>query len=211
MTMNFRNIAASLTTILGNAEAGRYQTIGFQRQVTSADESLNILRMVQVYYSSGEFSTQGSPVNGPTQHDATYNIDLRVASPATADLSVINNPVSTPAEIAAAIASMAESAQIANESIDELMDIIYQVIMDARNYDLGQSIGTVANRFIHGTQKDQPVPQGEYVVLTGSIQFRVRTYEEVLGDTGTAGGIYDTTIDIDGDDVEKTGILVNNT
>lgn len=212
MTMNFRTIKDSIIdNVLGPAEAGRFQTIGFQRQTTDGEEVLGSNRFVQCYYSSGDFSKRGGRLNGPTQHDITFRIDLTVSSAAEGDLSVINNPASTPEQVSAALAAMQEATALADASLDELIDIVYQIIMDGRNIDLGLDKGTVVDRWITDASKDQPVPQGEFVVLTGAIRFTVRTAEQIPGDTGIAANIFDTVIDIEGDDVEKTGVTVVNT
>ena len=77
--------------------------------------------------------------------------------------------------------------------------------MDARNIYAGLDKGIVANRWVDTIQKDTPLPRGEYVLLTGSMILTLRVAELVEGDTGAPGAIFDTTIDIEGDDVERTG------
>jgi hypothetical protein len=210
--MNFRTIKASIINdVLGPAEGSNFQTVGFQRQVKSADETLDTLRMVQVYYSSGDFSKRGGRLNGPTQHDVTYRIDLTVSKAAEGDLAVINDPQSSAVAIATALAAFQEASELADDSFDQLVDLVYNILMDARNIDLGLDAGVIANRWIDNVQKDQPVPRGEYVILTGSMFLKLRTAEQVEGDPGLAGETIDTVIDIDGDDVEKTGVTVSLT
>ena len=54
--MLFRTIqAAIINDILGPAEAGRFRTVGFQRQAKAAEDALDNSRLVQVFYSSGSF------------------------------------------------------------------------------------------------------------------------------------------------------------
>lgn len=206
--MNYRTIKTSLVeNILGPAEAGRFRTIGFQGQGRQAKEVLNSSRTVDVFYSSGEFSRRGSRQGGASQHDITFRIELTVSKAAQGDLSVINNPVSTPQQISTALSNFQEAAFLADNSFDELVDIIYQIVMDGRNLDMGLSKGNVANRFIPRIQKNSPVPRGEYVVLTGSMDLTLRTSEAIVGDT--LGGVateFGVVVDIDGDDNEKTGV-----
>jgi len=47
-------------------------------------------------------------------------------------------------------------------------------------------------------------------MLTGSMDYTCQMIEEITGDTGTAivSPGYEQTLDIDGDDVEKTGVTV---
>ena len=210
--MNFRVIKQSLIdNVLGPAEAGRFQTVGFQRQAKSAEEVKGILRTVQVYYSSGDFPKSSGRNSGTTQHGVIYRVDLTVSEPAKGDVAAINNSASSPAEKAAALLAFQEGSNLTDSSLDELADIVYQILMDARNIDMGLDKGVVASRWVGGIQKDQPVPQGNLVVLTGSMPLSLKTPEIITGDTGTAGNIFDTTIDLEGDDVEKTGVTVDNT
>jgi hypothetical protein len=67
--------------------------------------------------------------------------------------------------------------------------------------------GTVSNRWIDRIQKDIPAPNGEYVILTGSMDLTVRAVEDVKGEEGFGiAEIYDVIVDQDGDDVEKAGV-----
>jgi hypothetical protein len=215
--MQFRKNKDAIVTILGNAENGRYQTVGFQRQTKSADEVLGNDRMVQVYYSAGDFPKKSGRINGPNQHDMTFNIDLTVSRAAEGDLSILQNPASTSGEIAAALLLFSEASELADQSIDELINIVYQVIMDAQNIDFGLTTGSppvatrgvVSNRWIDQIQKNDPVPRGEYVILTASMKLTCRGVELIDGDSGIPGEkVLDTQIDIEGDDVEKAGVTV---
>ena len=209
--MNFRTIKNSIINILGTAEAGRFRTVGFQRQTKSGEEVINNNRLVTVYYSSGAFPKRAGRNTGPVQHDITYRIELTVSKPASGDVSIINNPSSTPAAIAAAIEAIQEAAQLADESIDELFDIVYQILMDARNVDMGLSVGIVTNHWIDSIQKDEPRPKGDLVVLTGSANLTLRTSEQVTGDPGTPGAnIIETISDIKDNIPNITGVLIDN-
>ena len=211
MTMKFRTLKDSIVSILGAAASSRFQVIGYQRQAKDASEVLDASRMVQVYYKSGEFSKSGGRVHGSTQHDITFQIDLTVAKGAVGDVSTMNNESATPSELQAALAAFQDAADLADDSIDELFDIVYQILMNAENYDLGLSEGLVANRWIDTLQKDNPVPRGEYVILTGAARMTCRVSEDIDGESlVTVDGYYDNTIDIDGDDTEKTGVSVDN-
>ncbi len=207
--MKFREVKDNIINILGSEEAGRYQTIGFQRQVKSADEVLDASRMIQVYYDSGAFDKSAGSINGPVSHDITYKIALTIAKSSGGDLSIINDPSSTATDISNAISAFQEASQRCDDSFDELVDIVYQILMDARNYDLGFAKGVISNKWVDQVQKETPMPQGEFVVLTGSMILTCRVSEELTGDDGTPGDkVFDTTIDIDGDSIEKTGVTV---
>ena len=208
--MNFRVIKASIiNNVLGPAEAGRYRTIGYQKQTTDVEDVLDNDRSVQLFYSSSDFPKKGSGLQGPFKHEISYRLELAVSKEAVVDLAVLNNPVSTPAERAAVLNALQEAGDLADESFDELVDIIYQVFMDADNLELGLDIGVAADRWIGQVRKDEPEPTGELVLLTGTMVLTCAASEEAAGDPGVSGAkIIDTVIDIDGDDIEKTGALV---
>lgn len=183
--MNFQTVKASIVNILGIAAvAGGYQVIGFQRQGKAAIEVEDDSRFVQVFYSSGQF-TSGRRVTGPVQHDATFKIEFTVAKAATCDLSVLSDPASSALEKSSALGAMIEASSLADASLDAVFQSVYQTIMDGRNYELGMTKGDVANRWIGDFQKDEPAPNGELVVLTGSCNLTLRCIEEVPGETGT--------------------------
>ena len=209
--MNFRTIKDSIINILGTAAAGRFRTVGFQRQTKAAEECKGNLRLITVYYSTGYFPKRSGRNTGPVQHDITYRIEFTVSSPALGNLTIINNPLSTPAQIATAISAIQESAQLADQSIDELFEIVYQILMDGNNIDMQLPIGTVASRWIDSIQKDEPRTRGDLVELTGSANLTLRTSEQILGDPGTPGAnIIDTTLDIKENIPNIAGTLVDN-
>jgi len=212
MTMVFETVQASIVAILAAAEAGRYQTVGYQRQSVNADTVLDDLRQVQVFFSRGDFSKRAGRNTGSVGHDATYRIELTVSKAAVGELSVLDNPSATPAQLATALANYNEATYEADTSLNELAGIVYQVLMDGLNYDMGQSKGSVSSRWVPSISKDTPTTRGALVVLTGSLELNLRITEAITGDTGTESAeYYDTTIDIDGDDVESTGVIVDNT
>lgn len=209
--MNFRIIQQAIVSILGAAAAGRFQTIGYQRQTKGASEVRGSNRMVQCFFSEGAFPKTAGRMTGPTQHNMTFSIGLTVSAPATADLTTINNPASTSAQISAALLAMQEASSLADESFDELAEIVYQILMDGLNLDLGLSKGGVSNRWVTAIRKDAPAPQGSLVVLTGSVEYTCNAAEQVTGDTGVACEIISTQLDIIDDDVERTGVDVATT
>lgn len=207
--MNFRKVKDSIENILRFHEANRYITSAFQRQSMSAVEFLDNKRTVHILHFNSEFPKNASSLSGPVQNDAIYNLNLKVSKAAEGDVSAIINPTATQQEIETALANFSEASQLAENSINEFIDIIYQVLMDARNYDLGMEKGIVSNRWIDRADKDDPLPVGEYVILTAQLQLSCRIVEIVEGDTGIPGGkVFDTVVDIEGDDIEKSGVIV---
>lgn len=208
--MNFRTVNQAIIDTLGAAAAGRFQVVGYQRQVKSAQEVKDNSRMVQSFYAAGDFPKSAGRQTGPVQHNMTFSIGLTVSAPARVNLSAINDPNATAGQIATALAALQEGADAADILFDELAEIVYQILMDGRNFDLGLSKGTLSKRWINSIRKNQPAPEGALVVLTGTVEYSCNTVEDTPGDTGTAGGIISTVVDIDGDDVERTGVEVNN-
>ena len=209
--MNFRIIKDSIINILGVAEAGRFRTVGFQRQTKAVKECKGNLRLITVYYSTGYFPKRSGRNTGPVQHDITYRIEFTVSNPAIGNLAVINDPISTPAQIATAISAIQESAQLADQSIDELFEIVYQILMDANNIDMQLPIGMVASRWIDSIQKNEPRSRGDLVELTGSANLTLRTSEQIPGDTGTSdANIINATLDIKDNISNIAGTLIDN-
>jgi hypothetical protein len=219
MTMNFETLQLNIVSILGAAAAGRFRVTGYQTMTEDADESLDSSRLVSVYYNEGQFPKEKGGISGPSMHDPTYAIEFMVSKAAEGDLATIDNPASTALEIQTALANVKHAEHLADTSWNELAGIVYQILMDARNIDLGMSVGIISSRWIDNLRKDQPgqigiargILGGKLVVITGSMQLTCVLEEPILGDTGTAGEIYDTTIDLVDDDNERTGVIVDNT
>lgn len=211
--MNFRIIKDSIIeNILEPAEAGRYRTIGYQKQAKSSKATLNNNRTVQLYFDSGDFDGR---YNGPANHKINFNIDLTVSTNAKADLTTINNPVATPTEIATAIDAMQIAAERNDYLLDELVDIVWNLIMDARNIDLGVNRETYPNlsiskRYIDTVQKDNPLPRGEYVTNTAQMRLTCSVTEEPPGDSGLPGDTFNNTINIGDDPNANTGVTQVN-
>jgi len=63
--MKFRAVNTAITTVLGAAAAGRFQTVGYESQGVAAVEIQNNKRIVQSYYSQGAFPKSGGSLSGP--------------------------------------------------------------------------------------------------------------------------------------------------
>jgi hypothetical protein len=211
--MNFRTIKSNVETILGNAAAGRFVVVGYQQQKTSAKEAKGNNRIVRFYYKNGDFPKDKGSLNGPVNHDMDFTIELTCSSSAKVDVATLNNEASTPAQKAAALIGLKEASQEADESIDELWEIVYQILMDARNIDLGSSFN-VANRWIQNFRKDDTLDDGELVVITGLASLTCSIDEQVTGDTPVAGDkVFDVTVPVSYDDtgagISDAGVIVD--
>jgi hypothetical protein len=211
--MNFRKIKLSITgNVLGPAEGGRYRTIGYQKQNTDVEDVLGKNRTVQVFFSSSDFPKNASGLQGPFKHEISYRIELAVAEDSAVNLAALKDENATDADREKAWKSFIEAGDAADDSFDELAEIVFQVLMDARNIDLGLPVGDVSDRWVGQIRKDEPEPTGEFVMLTGAMMLTCSTSEAANGDPGVTGAaIIDTTVDLEDDDVEKGGVKVTTT
>ncbi|MHA1288296.1 MAG: hypothetical protein ACTSPB_12905 [Candidatus Thorarchaeota archaeon] len=214
--MRFRSVKGTLVGLLGAASSGKFVVIGYQDSSRAAPEVLDEKRTIQVFYSAGDFPKSGGGLSGPVMHEISFRVELTVAKSAVGDWNALNNPASTPAELENALENFQISTDLADDSFDELVQIIYQILMDARNIDLGQDVSTdgpVANRWIGQVRKDKPDTRGQYVILTGYMELTCKVDEQVLGDVGTyaADHTVETSIDIQDEnkisDESKSGTI----
>lgn len=209
--MEFRNIKQALVDTLGAGAAGAFDVIGYQKKNKSAD-AIKTNRLVQVYYERGDFPKSGSGLTGPKNHEMSFNIDLTVSETAEADIATLSNPASTPAQRQTALAGVALATERADSQLDELIDLVYQILMSSVNLDLGLAKGTFGSRWVTEIKKDTTIEDSGFAVKTAGLKYTCEAMEEVGEDAGTtpATPTYDTTLDIDGDDVEQTGVTVEN-
>lgn len=206
--MEFIKIRDAVRALLAQQSGGEYTVIGAQKRGKGAIEALDKSRIVEVFYIRGGFPKSAAGVLGPTKHDITFRIDLTVTKGAEGDVATIENPGSTAAERAAAMAAMKESDQLADDSIDQLFAHVYQVLMDARNVDFGLPEYTVASRWVTDLDKNEPVEDGNYTIITGSMVLTCSTSEPVYGYKGIeAGNIADVSVEIDSDEPGKAGVI----
>ncbi len=196
MTMAFRTIKANLVTLLGTQAAGRYRVLGFQEMGKTVEVVNNTDRLVEVYYKSGDFPKSGGSMFATTKHGMTFRIDMSVSRAASVDLTVLNNPASTPVQIAAALTAFDSAKELVDDSFDELFDIIYNILMDPRNQEFGGVKYSVGSRWINGVDKDEISPRGEYAILTGTMRITCSAPEELTGEVGTAGDEVDLELEL---------------
>lgn len=205
--MRFREVKAAFQDLLYENAEGRFRVIGFQRQSKSSSEVLNNDRLVQVYYSEGEFKKSAGRMQGSKTHDITLEIDLTTSARADVDITVLDSANATESQKATALASLKEAAEKADEKCDELIDHVYQIIMDARNIKVGLETGEISNRWVSTIVKDATIERGDFVVKTANMKYSCRVQEEVQGDIGFQPNpaIFDSDVPYD-----HTGVLVEN-
>lgn len=206
--MQFQTVRDAIELTLNTDAAARYQVIGYQVQGTSAEE--RAIPTVAVFFGSGDFPQSGGSIADANKHDASFRLEFTATAPSKGDLATLQDDLATQAQLAVALATFQDAARDVDRIFDQLFSDVYGVIMDARNETFGLAVGAVSSRWIGQISKDNPVPKGEVVMLTGSAQLTCTMEEQVLGEVGTVGTIFDTTVDLDGDDVEQTGVRVDN-
>jgi len=220
--MRFREVKEALITLIGNAaDAGdgdRYRTLGYQSQAEAASQNLNSDRSVQVIYQRGELPKSGGYVAGPFLHNMTFSVQMVVSKATKGDVATLEASESTALQRASALAGFQKAAALADDSLDELIDIVFQVIQRADNIDLGDS-EPVASRWLSDIQKNEIAEHGELVIATASMTLTASVSEDVLGasvlNLDEEGALLPTTIDTtlevtEDADEGKAGTYVEN-
>lgn len=210
--MNFRTLKQSIIdNVLVPAEQGQYVTSGYQGQRKDS-EVINDNRQVTVYYSEGEMPKGAGQSYGDVMHDTTFLIELAVATAAEVDLATLNDDDATQSEKATALRNINEAGKIADDQMDELIDVVYQVLMDNRNEQMGlnppadrPNLKPVSGRWIDQIRKDNPSDDGEFLVLTASMRLTCRIEETVTGEDLRDFGnkVFDNDITLEGDIAEQ--------
>ena len=208
--MQFRKTKKNLMTILNQAAKGRFRVVGHQVQVVDSTEILGKKRRVQVFFAEADYPKGESGQASTVQEDAVYRIELAVSAATKVNLAVLNDPTALDAQREAALDAFKSSSELADDSMDEFYDLVWNILMDGRNADLCEEAPFKAkNRWIESFRKENPVPQGEYVELTASIQFSCKLVEQPDGDIGVkvSQPAFDITDDVNENNSNNTGSL----
>jgi hypothetical protein len=207
--MKFRTVRDSVRRLLDDKSAGEYRVIGSQKAGKHAESVLNHDRLVEVYFSRGDLPKSGGSLAGPNRHDITFRIDLTVSKSSEGDVAVLEDSDSTAAAMATALGDMKESGLLADDSIDELYELVYQNLMDARSLDLGLNEGDVASRWVSQLAKDEPIKTGNYTILTGSMLLTCTVAEQVTGYKGvTVEPVFNADLELSTDEPGLAGVQV---
>ena len=182
--MEFRIVKDAIVKLLGDNAGGRFRVLGYIHQVENAEEFKHNDRLVHVYYTDGQFPKSSGRMIGSKTHDLTVNIDMAASAAASGDITALNRPGATPQEKAAAIAAIKDASEVADTQIDEMIEYIYMILMDARNIDLGLPKGEISSRWIGEIKKDTIVEGGDLVLKTANMKYTCRVQEVVFGDIG---------------------------
>jgi len=214
--MNFRIIKDAIAQTLCNHQGSDFRVLGYQRQTKSAKEFTNDNRLVLVYYNEGEFPSRASSNQYCAKHNLRFNVEFTVSAAATGDIATATDATATARERADAIAAIKEATEKVDNQLDELIERVYQILMDAKNRDFGLPAGTLSGRMIERIKKDDTIQDGELVVKTGIMDLICSTTEDIAGyvdpDPGSEKTI-NTVFEMAGidevqDDVQKTGLEI---
>ena len=216
MTMAFRDVASALVTLLGTDGATSFRTVGYQQQSVDAEELDGSDRLVQVFYAGGSFPKTGGAVTGSRSHHARYRLELMTSSRVGMDVTRLDADGSTVIDRAQvlAAAATAEAAKRANDSWDDLLDDIYQILANPEHRDLDLKF-PIGSLWIDRTEKDAPAITGERVVVTGLVELTCELQETATGATPVEakGGVDVTRLIIYNQDEtidnSKAGVLVD--
>ena len=182
--MVFEQLRDSIEALLLANQSTYFRTIGEEKQAPDAREALGNLRFVEVFFSEG---TRGKgSTKQETEHDVKYQLIFTVSAAATADISVLekDSGATAPQKAAALLASTAGS-RIAGKSIDALYRMIWQIIMDPVNEDLGLDKYTVGNWELNNFKKFSPVDHGKLITIMASADLTATVTEKATGATPT--------------------------
>lgn len=190
--MVFERVRDAIETVLVANQGSLFRTIVGQRERVDAKEVKDVLRTLQVFYESGEY-TDSSSGKQAKEHACEYRLEYKLSRAATADLSVLNNDAATPAQLQAALLAADEGSTLADKAMDEFRRIISQILLDPKNRGLGIA-GTPNNRGSFGYtmsrqklvrfRKNQPLQKGGLIVLTAS-----ETFETIVTETFDGAGV----------------------
>ena len=225
--MAFRVIKyAIINKILLPNRGGLFRVMDYPYPILGAEETLNNKRVVSVYYAEGDLK-KGS-IYSPI-HDMNFHIDLFISADAKADLLVLKKQFGEDFQQTAYANAMNElqlAERRADALMDELINIVYQLIMRKENDQLGvdrlePAIDLrIGNRMIAGVQKGVPIREdktSKFVSMEAQMVLKCRANEKVtgqppIGKTGIGGGAeFHFDLEVNEDEITKAGVLANTT
>jgi len=208
--MRFQSIQTALVSTLGAAAASRYRTVGYEDRPISSDEVYNTNKLVSVVYKSGVFPRDTSSHSGPATHTCNFDIELLLSQPAKVDVATLESGSSTAVQRATALAALQDSKNLANAALDSFIDIIWNILLDNRNMNLGLDQAYIGNRWINGLDKDDPMYFSDCVICTAKLKYEIEVQEDFTGDIGTAGDKINLTLKLNDEPTDgQAGVSKN--
>jgi hypothetical protein len=199
MTMLYRTYGDALKTILETNQGTDFVTYGYNARQKDAREYQGDNRTVEVVYEGGMYPKASGSRAGGQNHEMRFGVTLTVSEASKGDLATLDDPTAhTPLELQTAIAGLKFAEHAADESIDELADIVYQIVMSAANMDLGlegQAVNPPASTWVSDFEKEKPTRLGDLVVIRGKFMFTCQGTEEVTGLNPVTGDAIEITLE----------------
>ena len=195
--MEALRLKKSIEKLLDGHTNGRYLVNNPQRRKTDA-ESIFLMPQVTVFYAAGDFNKSKSSVNGPYHQDASFNIHVSAGTKTKVNLAVLRDLASTPEQLASAIAETDNAMMLLDEKIDDLLSLLFDIIMRPENRNLGADY--ITNRWVSRISKHDPEPMGAIITGAATITLTAQCSEEVTSEEGVpaGNGAVDTVLEFGG-------------
>lgn len=194
--MNFQTIHTAIVTLLGTEAGGNYRVLGYRNTPEDAENIRNTNATVAVYFKRAVPVRKSNSLTGPFDHECTYIIELKISTPAEADLATLNDPVSTPTQRATAMGNIENTKALANTALGVFIAAVFADLMDARNVDLGLAKGVARSRRIEAIETEEPGYIGDLIISEATMNLVLTTEETVTGDEGVESDAIDLSIKV---------------
>lgn len=191
--MNFQTIHTAIVDLLGTEAAGAYRVLGYQNIPEDSENLKDTNQTVAVYFKRAVPARSSNSLTGPFDHECTFNIELTISTPATADIETLNDSGSTALERATAMTNIESTKALADVELNAFIDLVFADLMDARNVDLGLAVGVARSRRVESIEKEDPVYIGDLIVSKATMNLILTTEETVTGDEGVESDVIDLT------------------
>ena len=206
--MMITQVKTALKPALVAGADGNFYVVGSQKQSINAEKQIKDLPRVMVNFANSTYPDTNSFQVG---RDSILNVVIKtsVAVPIYVDLSVLNDEGATAGARATALANAQDICDTSNDLINEISEFVYQIVEDARNYDLGFPVGQVRDRHIDDLTIFEAQRDGQLAIASSTFNFSCRVTEEVDGETGTAAvDVANGDIKPNSEDTDNAGVIV---
>jgi hypothetical protein len=181
MTLQAKNVLDYLTTLLQTESS--LNVIG--PDVSYSENETVIKPIIELHISGGNFFDIGSATLGDKNHRFTIQITIIVSKPASIDLAVIEDPSSTPLEIASAIASGQKAGNEAYEETFNVFELIFLLINNRENYDFGLDKFSIKSKELGKYKINRHIVNGNMATVFGEMNVELKVLETVEGSIPT--------------------------
>lgn len=193
--MNFEDVQTAIITTIGNGASGNFRVCGYHNKPEDVANIKNTNASVSVFFSRARIPRGKSALQGPWQWDVTYNIELSISTPASADIATLNDEGSTQGERATALSNITNTRQLSNIALNSLIKYVYTIIHNPSNLDFGLTVGKIRNRWVDDIETNEdPIFSGDYLVSEATMHLSLTLSENTTDDVLDDLEIIDTTL-----------------